>query len=875
MSGWTLDEKRFREEVFRAQDKGWEPRTNLFRCYQLPLDVSDPAVIEAALKGVRGFVNRNAISGVQSGPAKVLLGAHKEAAAILLDAKKRGEHRAVVIAQRAALQQTLRAEISGAPEIPPAAAATIASRREKWFVREEVLEALAAIGCRVREPVELPARGRPPATWRDVQHDLNFLGFPTLRAYLQKRFGVIVEVKDKQLTDYRTKLQSTASGDVLTSEMKIVSAVQKWVAAGQLVDLLRADLLRELAAEAAMGGDRLAAALGAPGLGCHLKELGLPEPDELAYALACEARFPAEPTMSWQSTYREARTNRDLRSAYDVLVAQPSLDREFAKECDALKVEIAEIEVMLAQARSLEGADVEAAADLYVRAAQRCRDPEVDSALRRCRPQEPGQVTAVVSGDRVHIAWTPSSARVGDITYRVVRHVDGGGQGDGGTVGAGLPGLSVIDTSAPAGVPVRYAVWTLRNDEPSAAAQTSAAVAVLRSVQNLELVPGEKWVEVRWELPDGATAARVTRRTDGAPDPATTRCDGGSFRDSTVHTGVAYEYRVESEYRLSDGSVGHGAPVTGRIRPQEPPQPVRDLTLAVEDDSVVLSWTPPPRGEVYLRGLDGVPDVRPGQLVSVAASERLGARLRPTEPPRDGRLRMALPTDGRRHWLLPLTVVDGLAVVGNPVEYDSRLPSITDLRAERLGGQIRLTWCWPHRVSEVLVLSRAEVPPTGPDDPAATRKRMTHALYQCSGCHVAVSGGDQWMGVCVTAFTDGAPVHGPMVTAGSSAPGEACYEIRRVSGFRHRNRHRLVVTASAAGVLGGVRVVARSRIPPLSPEDGVEVASFPAPGAGETSLSGEFVVAATGRPLFLRAFPAEDLDDVVLVPTHPMQLRID
>jgi hypothetical protein len=174
----------------------------------------------------------------------------------------------------------------------------------------------------------------------------------------------------------------------------------------------------------------------------------------------------------------------------------------------------------------------------------------------------------------------------------------------------------------------------------------------------------------------------------------------------------------------------------------------------------------------------------------------------------------------------------------------------------------------------VLVLSRADAPPTGPDDPNAVRRRLTHALYQRSGATVAATGAGQWIGVCVTAFTDGVPVYGPMVTVSASVPRELTYEIQRVSGFRKRHLRRLVVTADGAGAVGGVRVVARSRIPPLTPQDGVELASFPAPATGMTTLTGEFSLTERGRPLFLRAFPA-DSDGVVLVPTHPMQLRID
>ena len=48
MTTWTFDEKRFREEVFKAMAEGWAPSENLFRCYQLPVEVDDADVIARA-----------------------------------------------------------------------------------------------------------------------------------------------------------------------------------------------------------------------------------------------------------------------------------------------------------------------------------------------------------------------------------------------------------------------------------------------------------------------------------------------------------------------------------------------------------------------------------------------------------------------------------------------------------------------------------------------------------------------------------------------------------------------------------------------------------------------------------------------------------
>ncbi|HEU0088125.1 MAG TPA: hypothetical protein VFQ77_10825, partial [Pseudonocardiaceae bacterium] len=748
------------------------------------------------------------------------------------------------------------------------------------FARREVEEALAGLGCRIREPVDLPP-AKLPSDWRKVKEGFRFLRFSTLGEYLRERFLAGAGVTRDELAQRHAELDRQGSGEALTAEDKILAAVQRWLSKGELRDVLRAEALQDLAAEAAMGADSLGAALRAPAIRRYLADLGLPDPDDLTYALLCQARYSTTAQPTWLTAYQEARASRDLRAAYDVLVAQQSLPADLSKARDELKAQIGAVDRMLAQARALETQDVEAAAELYVQVVRLCQDRESESALRRCRPAEPPRAAARVEGERVHVEWEPSPARVGDITYRIVRQAPGPAAGAESVVAASTPSLGVTDPAAPAGVPVSYGVWTLRNDEPSSRATTTAPVVVLRQVQDLELLPGAGAVELRWQLPAGASGARVRRSEDDAPrrGPATatttSRHDGDGFRDTSVRTGVTYTYQVEAEYRLPDGAVRHAAGVVGQIRPQPPPQPVHDLALQLAEDSVLLSWTPPPRGEVQLRVLDEAPQVRPDALLARSAVQRLGAPLRALEPTEPGTLRAAVPADGRRHWLLPLTIVENVAAVGHPVEYDSRLPLVTDLRAERLGPQVRLTWRWPPRAVEVRVSAKAGGPPTGPDDPEASSWRVTHARYEQAGCHTAVPGADCWFSVCVAAFSDGVPVFGPMATVRMSAPREARYEITRIGRLRHRNHRRLSVTAKA-GPLPAVQVVARARVPPLEPGDGLEIARFPAPGSGETCLTGEFVLPAMERPLFLRAFPLNDAAGrIVLIPSNPRQLRID
>jgi hypothetical protein len=872
---WSLDEARFREEVFQPLDVGWDPRENLFRCYQLPLDCDDSDVIDTALEGVSRHVKRNALGGQHVGVANTLREVHKDAVRVLNSSAERTRHRKHVLAARKALEEALRAETAGAREIPPAVAAAMAARRARKFVQREVEEALAGLGCRFREPVALPA-AKPPSDWRGIQQALGFLRFSTLGSYLRKHFRSGAKITPEDLLQRREELDQKASGDALTAETKILVAVQRWLSKGALRDVLRADALTELAAEAAMGADHLDTALRNPAMSGYLADLGLPKPDDLAYALRCQQRYPATEQTNWRSLYQQARASRDLRTAYDVLAGQQSLPPDLVAARNELKVQIATVDHMLAQARALESQDVEVAAELYVQAGLLCQDRDAESALRRCRPAEPPSALARVSGEYVHIEWEPSTARVGDITYRVTREVPGTAAGDGSVITASTPRLAVTDRAAPAGVPVSYAVSTLRNDEPSVRSTTTASVVVLRAVQDLELLPGDRMVELRWRLPAGASGARVLRSDDSARRGAamTSRHDGNGFRDTTVRAGVTYTYQVEAEYRLPGGGVGYATGVTRTVRPQEPPRPVRDLALRSSDDSVVLSWTPPPRGEVQVRLLDAAPEVRPEALLAPSTAQRLGVPLRALGSGEPGILRAAIAADGRRHWLLPLTIVENVVAVGDPLEYDSRLPMINDLRVERLGSQVRLTWQWPPRAVEVRVSAKSGDPLTGPDDPAATSWRMTHAKYQQVGCHATAPGAECWFGVCVTAFSEGVPIFGPMATVRMSAPLEARYEITRVGRVRYRNHCRLSVT-SASGQLPAVRVVARVQLPPLDPGDGVEVARFPAPGADAASLTGEFVLPKE-RPLYLRVFPLNGAAGrIVLIPVNPAQLRIE
>lgn len=75
------------------------------------------------------------------------------------------------------------------------------------------------------------------------------------------------------------------------------------------------------------------------------------------------------------------------------------------------------------------------------------------------------------------------------------------------------------------------------------------------------------------------------------------------------------------------------------------------------------------------------------------------------------------------------------------------MPTVTAL-AERAG---LLTFTWPVGITEVMMVARADAPPTTPDDPEVARKwKVTNTRYQIDGgaklpvdlprpCHLAVA----------------------------------------------------------------------------------------------------------------------------------------
>lgn len=889
MTTWTFDEKRYREEVLKAMAEGWPPSEDLFRCYQLSLDVDDEQVIARALKTVQSHVN-NTRRGAEW--AAVLRKQHERAKQTLTTPALRQQHRQQVLQRRQEISPLVQAEVAGLPAVPPAAVTRIVGRVAPRFIRDDVEAALADLRVVHRTPLQLPPRAKLPVSWSEVRGALAALerrsaggapGYTSLRDYLLETFAT-VRVEAAALVDRKRRSHGDRPGDGATYEAKVLVATMKWRDDGLLEEVLRTELLEQLASAARLGLPRLQQEVRRADVTAVLLDLGLPgDLDDLAFAVLCATRFPDDAAPAWLVQYDSALRSRDLRGALSILESQGQLPQGHVEKREELRHRVAALDADLGCARSLESSDPESAAQLYVEVGRTLDDPDVAAGLARCHPAPPPEARATVEGDRVLIRWTSSPARVGVVTYRVLRGEKRRPVAGASTVVLdGVDAHEAVDAAPPAGAPLHYAVVALRDGVPSRAAAHADPVVVVRDVADLQVTAGQGYVEGSWRLPAGATGAAVERtvRSSGDRCPGSSSSplaipalSGDSFRDRSVHEGVTYEYRVQAEYRGTGGAMQRSAGLTRRARAQQRPAPVDDLGYEVRGELVVVTWTAPPVGDVEVRLVEEEPAVEPGQVLPRSAVRTMGTVLHAVGPTGRSGLQAMLPSHTVRRWILPLTVLDELVAIGRPIELHRNLPPVSGLRATRLGSAVRLSWKWPPQVGEVEVTWTRARSSDQPDQRVTTTRTVTLAGYLHTGVHWDVGAGDHSFTVSPLARIDGDRVLGPERAVQASVPREVYYHV--VKRGWPRPRYALVVDAVDGVALPTIHLVARPGVPPQEVADGIECLVLPGSGDEGKGVVGEFVPPPHRQLLHLRAFPAgSGSSGIALLPRHPDQLRI-
>ncbi|QEV20938.1 hypothetical protein [Streptomyces alboniger] len=324
---------------------------------------------------------------------------------------------------------------------------------------------------------------------------------------------------------------------------------------------LRRIVLWEVCCLLTDAGDSPGAA-DAVALGVHRSEAG-----QLAAAVA--AGFPGPgPARHAAETLNDVWPGPRLREAERVVARLPRgsaspdgpQDHRLSALVGSLRARAADVDRLTAEAaRSEAEGALRAAATARLGALRLARDdPHAHTELLRVAtlladdPFAPAdaEVGAVTDDRAVRLSWCAPPRRAHGVTYRVLRFPDGAPQLAVETA-AGETGLGSVDTEAPVGRPLRYAVVPLRRDRLAGVPRVTGPVLLTPVVTELRanVVPGG--VRLRWRPDPAAAEVRVTRsgfgdategwggrRWCGSPAP-TTGCSTRPWRRGRTPTRCA------------------------------------------------------------------------------------------------------------------------------------------------------------------------------------------------------------------------------------------------------------------------------------------------------------------------------------------------
>src|SRR5690606_31165198 len=144
---------------------------------------------------------------------------------------------------------------------------------------------------------------------------------------------------------------------------------------------------------------------------------------------------------------------------------------------------------------------------------------EAADALRRCPPDPPLDLRAEVERDAVILRWSPPPPDgLGPVSYRVVRKSRGIPHSpDDGTLLTETRATQCRVPNACAGEFVGYAVFSHRDGIHSVLSSGVGPVLILADVLDVRVEVRSGEVDLAWRLPQGASEARVVRKTGSPP----------------------------------------------------------------------------------------------------------------------------------------------------------------------------------------------------------------------------------------------------------------------------------------------------------------------------------------------------------------------
>lgn len=426
-----------------------------------------------------------------------------------------------------------------------------------------------------------------------------------------------------------------------------------------------------------------------------------------------DAAAAADPDSDLAAELAEMLQEGRLRHAQRHLTAdhERSSNEALKSIAGRIKAQLDQLDALVARADA--AAPSEDAAVALAEATNLCKDdPNLASRLAALPPPPPGRGQVVLRSDDTALAkWQASPARVGKISYVVVRHTSRPTSVTDGVKLGEVDGLESIDTGIPTAQVTYYAVAARRDGgTPSDLCQLGSLFSS-PDVSGLQHSTDASSVSAHWQAPERAVAIKITKRTDRPPNRSGDGDDVPAesmhgFVDCSVSTGTVYHYLVSVVYRGGDGALLTTDGVGFSARPQREATPITDLALgsatSQEGDEVELAWTSAdPTADVRILRSPVDPRLTIGQRVGLDRVRQLGTLFSgSTRPDGSGTARLKL-ASGTNYFTAILFGYDA-AMAGNTLQTTNIMP-VRGLRAERLQEYCQLQWVWPESASSAVV----------------------------------------------------------------------------------------------------------------------------------------------------------------------------
>ena len=245
--------------------------------------------------------------------------------------------------------------------------------------------------------------------------------------------------------------------------------------------------------------------------------------------------------------------------------------------------------------------------EILLKALEVCSDYEpAQKEMRHYPPPPPQNLIVKKQSSGFSLTWSPVN-EPGLIQYLVSRksYSQDGKVTQDKELGQGTS-FSYKDDFSQVGLPIRYFVHTIRNGVRSPNPAESSPVMVLSPVTGLNATAKDKEVLLEWVPPQGASHIEVWRKQGGIPysrgETGTRRIlnEWSNFKtDKDLKNETLHGYLVIAVFKDIDGNEYHSIGSKISATPETMPERV-ELSGSLDDGTLNLRFTPPPRGEVTI-----------------------------------------------------------------------------------------------------------------------------------------------------------------------------------------------------------------------------------------------------------------------------------